>query len=138
MATIYSDVNGKILSVMDNYAQLTSFYPLTPPAGTTTILDFDEVANATLLKDIHDNISLYTLTGGATPVLKKNGVTQVVTNLIGASTAWQSALSTLNNISTDQIRQILTLLNSGTATLAQTEKAVYFIILKLALRGLLF
>lgn len=138
MATVYADVTGKLLTVMETYAQLTAFYPNAPASGTVTTLDFDETANGALLADLLANPDLYALTGGATPVLKKSGAIVTVTNLPGASAAWQTALNALGNISPDQIRQALTLLNSGAATLAQTEKAVYFILLKLALKGLLF
>lgn len=131
MATVWGDTNGKIIAAVQNLSYLQIYYPSGPPAGTVTTLDFDETANPALIADIINNPIPYSLTGGTTPVLTKSGVTQVVTNIPGASTAWTSAIAQLNSITPDQVRQIVTLLLAGTATTAQAQKALGFVILKL-------
>lgn len=138
MATVWGDVNGKVIAVVQNFSYLQQFYPSGPPAGTVTTLDFDETANAALLADLLNNLPIYSLTGGATPVLAKSGVTQVVTNIPGSSTAWTTAIGALPTITPDQIRQAVTLLLAGTATEPQVQKALAYVILKLVQKGLLF
>lgn len=137
MATVYADINGDIISVLANYQELVLHYPVSSPPGTTTTLDFDETINAALLLDLLNNTKLYSLTGGGTPLLQKSGVTQTVTNITGASTAFQTALGQLSLITPDQIRQAVTVLLAGTATTAQAQKAIAFIILKLIQKNLL-
>lgn len=134
MATVYADASGLILEVWDNYQELL----LSPPSGNVTTLDFDEDVFSALLADIKAATSAYRLTGGSSPVLTKNGSAVTVTAIPEASVAWQTAMAQLANIKPDQVRQTLTNLNAGTATLAQTEKALYFVILKPAQAGLLF
>lgn len=135
MATIWSDATGKILAIVRNYGELATLFPTTPPTGTITTLDFDETANASLLADVLANQNSYALLAG--PTLQKNGTTVAVISA-GSSTQFQAALTQLHSITPPQIQGAVTALLAGTATSAQQQKAIAFLILQLAQKGLLF
>lgn len=95
--------------------------------GTTFI--FDESTNSALAADVVANQSLYKVVAGA---LQKNGVTQSVA---AASATFTALLSATVNITEAQFDNVMNLLNSGTATLAQVNTILFNVLLKLRKLG---
>ncbi len=68
MATVYSDINGEILTFCDQW-DTEKKYP-NVPQGTVSTLKFDEITNQTLVLDIMLSTAPYVLKGST---LSKNG-----------------------------------------------------------------
>jgi hypothetical protein len=96
---------------------------------TPNVVDFDEQTNAALVTDILANFALYSAPNGT---LQKNG--NAVT--IAASSAIYSARSALvTAVPSATLQTIFTALNAGTATTAQMQQALAYLMTVLYTQG---
>lgn len=108
MAKIIHDGNGNIIAIRRNDAEEAKFGL---PAGT--IIEFDEEANAAVLAAIDTDWNSHAIQAGK---LRRNGVDVTI------------AANSANTTKRKQIRQLLTALDAGTASSANQQKAIAFLI----------
>jgi len=111
MTNVCGDANGNI-TYIGNPAN-----PCTPPASPPASLTFDETTNAALLADLQANTGLYKIVAGA---LQKSG----------GPVAVSAAAAGTNDASFVQanLAAIYTALRAGTATAAQTQRVLAFLL----------
>lgn len=101
----------------------------------TNIVDFDESTNAALVADIIANPLTYAApTVNAAPQLQKNGTPAVIT---APSEMYSARTTILAGITEATIEQAVTALWAGTATTAQSQKAVAYLCVKLRIAGII-
>lgn len=130
MAVVYADLNGKLLGFATTLEQQETLYP-TIPSGTQFTVSFDELTNAAVVQDMALNLAPYTAPAG---VLNKSGV-PVVIAAASALFTLESAIET--GVPVPTLEAAIVSLWNGTATTAQTQKALAYCLLKLHRAGLI-
>ena len=98
-------------------------------------VDFDESTNAALVADIIQNYALYsapTVSGSAQ--LQKNGQAETIA---AASELYSARATILAGVPEATLESFVAALWAGTATTAQTQKAVAFLAAKLRIAGII-
>jgi hypothetical protein len=121
MATIYADADGLLIRFLQHPDE-EARYP-DSPSGSTQTLTFDETTNGSVVAAINSDWDSHRLVSGA---LQRIGVA-VTINADAAATTVRKAVS-------NQGAEILAALQAGTATDAQIQRALAFLLAR-AIQG---
>lgn len=114
---LYLDAAGNVTSTTPGFS--IQF------ANSSPTFVFDETTNPTLATDVVANMNLYKVVGGN---LQKSGVTQSITAASAIFTTLQSSNPSLTET---QFENIMGVLQSQTATLAQVNTILFNVLLRL-------
>lgn len=121
MAAFYADANGALIAFAENFfvSQGPEFAGAKAAAAFT--VDFDESTNAALVVDIQANLKQYAAPSG---VLKKSGATVSIT---AASAIYAILGAVISGVPKSTLEAFIVALWNGTATTAQTQKAIAYL-----------
>ncbi len=133
VVSAYPNGNGAIVQFYPAPYGLVLIPPV-DPAATLTV-NFDESTNSALIADLETNLGLYTIVlVNSVPTLEKSGAPVT----IAAPSALYALQSTiLNGVPDATLRAYVVALWNGTATNAQAQKALAYVLLKLDQAGII-
>lgn len=128
MAIFWADGSGKGLGFVPSI-EIEALQSPNPPTAAAFTVTFDEDTNPALVADIEQNFPLYSAPAG---VLNKNGIPVVIT----AASALFALESTIEaGVSVANLDTFVVALWNGTATSAQVQKALAYVLMKLHAKG---